>query len=140
MIDCQSEGIPAPTHQWKKQQSKHQVTDPSLSSSSNLDGIGMVPDESDTNDQQQQQGSVVELDTNSGNYILLHNDLVAIVSGPHIHVLENGSLAIIDANKSDEGEFVCEALVVTLYLQQTLLNNLLRLVYPNTIFNVFHDI
>ncbi|RWS28626.1 cell adhesion molecule-like protein, partial [Leptotrombidium deliense] len=36
-------------------------------------------------------------------------EYVTIVSGPHIHVLENGSLAIIDAAKSDEGDYVCEA-------------------------------
>ena len=35
--------------------------------------------------------------------------LQAIMSGPHIHVLENGSLAIIDAQKEDEGDYVCEA-------------------------------
>lgn len=39
----------------------------------------------------------------------LPNEFTAIVSGPRLHVLENGSLAIVDANKSDEGEFVCEA-------------------------------
>jgi hypothetical protein len=61
MIDCQAEGIPSPTHQWKK-------------SSGGLSG-----------------------------------ELLAIVSGPHIHVLENGSLAIIDAEKEDEGDYVCEA-------------------------------
>ena len=31
------------------------------------------------------------------------------MSGPHVHVLENGSLVIIDADKSDEGEYVCGA-------------------------------
>ena len=62
MIDCQAEGIPSPTHQWKKFSS----TSPS-------------------------------------------GELLAIVSGPHIHVLENGSLAIIDAEKEDEGDYVCEA-------------------------------
>jgi Down syndrome cell adhesion protein len=32
---------------------------------------------------------------------------VGIVSGPHVHVLENGSLVILDADKSDEGEYLC---------------------------------
>lgn len=77
-----------------------------------VSGTGMVPDESDTNDQASSSSAmangVLVLDTTSGNSIL-QNDLVPIVSGPHIHVLENGSLVIIDANKSDEGEFVCEA-------------------------------
>lgn len=63
MIDCQAEGIPPPTHQWKK----------AASSSSSS------------------------------------NDWISIVSGPHVHVLENGSLVIIDADKSDEGEYVCGA-------------------------------
>ncbi|XP_015790399.1 Down syndrome cell adhesion molecule-like protein Dscam2 isoform X2 [Tetranychus urticae] len=36
------------------------------------------------------------------------NELIGIVSGPHIHVLENGSLAIIDSTKADEGDYVCE--------------------------------
>lgn len=36
------------------------------------------------------------------------NELIGIVSGPHIHVLENGSLAIIDSSKLDEGDYVCE--------------------------------
>lgn len=35
-------------------------------------------------------------------------EFVGIVSGPHIHVLENGSLALIDANKFDENDYVCE--------------------------------
>ena len=59
LLDCQTEGIPASTHQWKKASSS--------------------------------------------------GELQAIVSGPHIHVLENGSLAIIDARKGDEGDYVCEA-------------------------------
>lgn len=37
------------------------------------------------------------------------SDFFGIVSGPHIHVLENGSLAIIDADKMDEGEYLCES-------------------------------
>jgi len=34
-------------------------------------------------------------------------DFVGIVSGPHVHVLENGSLVILEAEKADEGEYVC---------------------------------
>lgn len=84
LIDCQSEGIPAPTHQWKK-----------------------VLTVSNTN------GALSSTGTPS-NHIssvssLLNGDLVAIVSGPHMHVLENGSLSIIEASKSDEGDYVCEA-------------------------------
>lgn len=37
----------------------------------------------------------------------LSKDFVGIVSGPHVHVLENGSLVILDAEKSDEGEYLC---------------------------------
>lgn len=37
------------------------------------------------------------------------NELAAIVSGPHMHVLENGSLAIVDASELDRGEYACEA-------------------------------
>ena len=129
MIDCQSEGIPAPTHQWKKQLKKMMSDVLESSNSLLLDGIKfLVPDESDTNDiqqhSQQQNGNLEQiLDTSSssssgtssssgssGSSSLSASDyLVPIVSGPHIHVLENGSLAIIDANKSDQGEFVCEA-------------------------------
>ena len=63
IIDCQAEGIPPPTHQWKKRL------------------IGQSND----------------------------LPLSAIVSGPRMHVLENGSLAIIDASQADFGEYVCEA-------------------------------
>lgn len=35
-------------------------------------------------------------------------ELMGIVSGPHIHVLENGSLVIINVGKQDEGDYVCE--------------------------------
>ncbi|KAI1290317.1 Down syndrome cell adhesion molecule-like protein Dscam2 [Halotydeus destructor] len=37
------------------------------------------------------------------------SDYIGIVSGPHIHVLENGSLAIVDVDKTDEGEYLCES-------------------------------
>jgi len=35
--------------------------------------------------------------------------LTGIVSGPRIHVLENGSLAIVDAAQADFGDYVCES-------------------------------
>lgn len=38
----------------------------------------------------------------------LSNELIGIVSGPHMHVLENGTMVIIDVTKSDEGDYVCE--------------------------------
>ena len=38
---------------------------------------------------------------------LTNKDFVSIVSGPHVHVLENGSLVIVEADKSDEGEYLC---------------------------------
>ncbi|RWS31341.1 cell adhesion molecule-like protein [Leptotrombidium deliense] len=62
-VHCQGEGIPTPTHQWKKAYRK---------------GGNAAP------------------------------ELIGIVSGPHIYVLENGSLVIIDANKEDEGDYVCD--------------------------------
>lgn len=35
-------------------------------------------------------------------------ELMGIVSGPHMHVLENGSLVIVNVGKQDEGDYVCE--------------------------------
>lgn len=84
VIDCQSEGIPAPTHQWKKVLTT--VT-------SGAAGVGST-------------GTPNHMSSVSS---LLNGDLVAIVSGPHMHVLENGSLSIVEASKSDEGDYVCEA-------------------------------
>ena len=81
MIDCQAEGIPPPTHQWKKAV----VVGPATTSTA-AGGSG------------------------SGSSTATHtSDWLTIVSGPHIHVLENGSLVIIAADKSDEGEYVCGA-------------------------------
>lgn len=118
VIDCQSEGIPPPTHQWKK--SSRTVL--GMENNNNGGGGGMVPDESDSSndrdaqEQQRQPGQngfdTINNNNNNGgdfNGLSGSDTLIAIVSGPHIHVLENGSLAIIDSNKSDEGEYYCEA-------------------------------
>lgn len=72
IIDCQTEGYPAPIHHWKK---LRELNPAALSSPST---------------------------STSGEYI-------TIVSGPHIHVLENGSLAVIDVTKHDEGVYMCES-------------------------------
>lgn len=69
IIDCQTDGYPPPTHQWKKVR-KSLIASPS---------------------------------SNNGG------ELISIVSGPHIQVLENGSMAIVDVDKEDEGEYMCEA-------------------------------
>lgn len=37
------------------------------------------------------------------------SEIISIVSGPHIQVLENGSMSIVDVEKDDEGEYLCEA-------------------------------
>lgn len=147
MIDCQSEGIPAPTHQWKKQSKRMDLLPSSLDGRS-LDGRSfdsessrLVPDESD-NQQQEFHGSnsgsnliqgyhqwkrlrhVASVETSGKNEVgdssssgsgsssssgTTWKEFTGIVSGPHLYVLENGSLAIINADKSDEGEYLCEA-------------------------------
>lgn len=37
------------------------------------------------------------------------SDFHGIVSSPHIHVLENGSLNIISVQTEDKGRYLCEA-------------------------------
>lgn len=36
-------------------------------------------------------------------------DFHSIVSSPHIHVLENGSLSIVSVLSDDKGRYLCEA-------------------------------
>lgn len=149
MIDCQSEGIPAPTHQWKKQSKRMDLLPSSLEGRSlegrNLEGRSLdsessrlVPDESDNQQQEfhssnsgsnliqgyhqwkrlRHAASVETSDKNevgdsssssSSSGTTSWKEFTGIVSGPHLYVLENGSLAIINAEKSDEGEYLCEA-------------------------------
>lgn len=78
LIDCQTQGYPVPIHQWKKFKRTQSV---------NL----VNP-----------HGASIALSSSSAS-----KEFVSIVSGPHVHVLENGSLVIIDADKSDEGEYLC---------------------------------
>lgn len=78
VIDCQSEGVPSPTHQWKRSRIFTSPSEPAGSKNDDVRDTGM-------------------------------KEFTGIVSGPHLHVLENGSLAIIDAEKSDEGEYLCES-------------------------------
>lgn len=82
LIDCQTQGYPVPIHQWKKFKHTQSVNSvnphaPLIASSS------------------------------SSSSTSASKEFVSIVSGPHVHVLENGSLVIIDATKSDEGEYLC---------------------------------
>lgn len=70
-IDCQADGIPAPTHQWRKS-NQRRFSDQTSATSATA-------------------------------------DWVSIVSGPHVHVLENGSLVVVDAVREDEGEYMCSA-------------------------------
>lgn len=67
VIDCQTDGYPQPTHQWKKVKN------------------GIKPFD------------------HSGR------ELVGIVSGPHIQVLENGSISIVGITKEDDGVYICES-------------------------------
>ena len=78
VIDCQAEGIPAPIHQWKKR----------LSGGSS--------------------GNAGDTTGKTGQPSSSPNEFATIASGPHMHVLENGSLSIIDATKGDQGEYACE--------------------------------
>lgn len=83
VIDCQADGIPVPIHQWKRSRT---ISEPR----SNLELSSGTSSKHE----------VKEL-SNS-------REFSGIVSGPHVHVLENGSLAILDSSKSDEGEYLCE--------------------------------
>lgn len=135
MIDCQSEGIPAPTHQWKKQSKRMDLLPSSLDGRSlDSESSRLVPDESDNQQQEfhssgsnliqgyhqwkrlRHAASVETSDKNevgdsssSSSGTTSWKEFTGIVSGPHLYVLENGSLAIINADKSDEGEYLCEA-------------------------------
>lgn len=107
LIDCQTDGFPVPIHQWKKYRrtqiipSAGSTSSSSSSSLSQMTGSQLPSSSSSSSSSFHKSNSQVTSASNPSK------EFVSIVSGPHVHVLENGSLVIVEADKSDEGEYLC---------------------------------
>lgn len=82
VINCQAEGIPEPQIRWKVESSKS----------------------TSRNGSKYSQSQTMDIKSSNGKN---SNPYHAVISNPHIQILENGSLIIKEVNKEDDRGYMC---------------------------------
>ncbi|XP_075585762.1 uncharacterized protein LOC124494681 isoform X5 [Dermatophagoides farinae] len=85
VINCQAEGIPEPQVRWK------------------VEGNDFL--DNNNNAKKLQPKSIPEISNSNSN----SNSFHAVISNPHMQILENGSLIIKEVNRDDHRRYMCSA-------------------------------
>lgn len=85
VINCQAEGIPEPQVRWK------------------VEGNDFL--DNNNNAKKLQPKSIPEISSSNSN----SNSFHAVISNPHMQILENGSLIIKEVNRDDHRRYMCSA-------------------------------
>lgn len=106
IIDCQAEGIPEPQIRWKMEAFEGVSPRQSLATESNSisDRLSYSPKKKSGSS----SGVAVSSNGNGGNSSPTNsNTFHAVISNPHIQILENGSLFIKEVTRDDHRRYMC---------------------------------
>lgn len=104
IINCQAEGIPEPQVRWKVEVNAEDDLLSGLSSTGS--SVSSLPSSSALDRQNQNHNNKnkhLEPSTTDSNFF--H----AVISNPHMQILENGSLIIKEVNRNDNRRYMCSA-------------------------------